>query len=842
MTESKKLIGQSQTETGALRRRTQKSDNALPGHQKRDDSAENPADELDFRHRLIADNVTDMVWTIELDGAGVLARAADDADPRVLAEDLLARRPFSFVSPASRHLLGFDPEEMRAKTVKQLLQSDSYASALNLVAEELAAEVEGRADPDRVRTAELQHVRADGSFCWCEVEAKFLRDESGAIRGLLGVTRDVSGRKTAEEALRESATTILNLFTHLPDVVLVVDRSARVRFVNRDAPGVPAEHMVGSNAFDYVLPRYRARCQQTLERAFVLQEVQQIQVRSRYHEWLDCRVVPMPPGDGPASAMIICTDFTQKRSSERFTKLQLQLSERLSETSELEPALEACLDAILTISETDGGGIYLAQAKGDVDLVVHRNLSDEFVRAVSHYDADTEPAGIVTAGVPVYARLDEVPEGIRGLCGKEGLRCFAFVPISYEGRPIACANVASRSFDTIPASVRGGLEATAALIGSSVARIQAEEQLRRSEERLRLIAQNVTDVVWTARLEGISDLAAVVQDDRAEFDVDELLDRWRFTFISPSVERILGYSVEEGLQLRPQQLLTPASYAAMRKRFATSLAGLLADNAELDQRRTLEVEHVTRDGRRCWCEITVTFFKDDRGSVVGMEGVTRDISQRKRFERELSELITKQQQRMGQELHDELGQQLVGARLIASGLQQALTGQSHPSAGPAAELVTALSHAETSVRQLIKGVRPVEVAANGLMAALGDLVDSTRRLSGVPCVFRCEQPVAIEDSHTATQLFYIAREAVHNAVKHASARTITIDLAGGAQQLQLGVADDGRGMPADPDSLSGMGLRIMRHRAAVIGAGLVIDTAAGGGTRVTCRLPVEQMP
>jgi PAS domain S-box-containing protein len=354
-----------------------------------------------------------------------------------------------------------------------------------------------------------------------------------------------------------------------------------------------------------------------------------------------------------------------------------------------------------------------------------------------------------------------------------------------------------------------------------------------------LVTENLTDVVWTARIEGTPNLADIAGSGPDAVDFDRLLDRWQFTFVSPSVQHILGYSVEEIMQLRPRQLLTPVSYAALRERLAIELRGLPADPAGEDRRRTRAMEHVTRDGRRKWCEITSTFIRDERGVVTGFEGVTRDISERKRFERELSQVITRQQQQTGQELHDGLAQQLVGVRLLAHSLHQALDDQSHAAAGSAAELITALHDAETSVRQLIMGVRPVEVAANGLMAALADLVEGTQQLSGIGCKFHCQRRVAIEDSHTATQLFYIAREAVHNATKHAAARRISVDLFSGDGQLRLTVADDGRGMPDDAAPAEGMGLQIMRYRAGVIGASLMVNSAPGQGTLVTCTLPLE---
>jgi signal transduction histidine kinase len=241
--------------------------------------------------------------------------------------------------------------------------------------------------------------------------------------------------------------------------------------------------------------------------------------------------------------------------------------------------------------------------------------------------------------------------------------------------------------------------------------------------------------------------------------------------------------------------------------------------------------------------VTARFLVNDNGAVVGIEGVTRDISERKAFEKELSEIVTRQEQRTGQELHDGLGQDLVGSRLLAVGLQQALENRGLSEADQAADLVAALRAAEASVRSLIKGVRPVEVDANGLMAALEDLAESTHQLSHKPCMFQCEQPVPVEDSHTATQLFHIAREAVHNAVKHAAAAQITIGLEAVDDQLRMWVDDNGCGLPDnDANPPSGMGMRILQHRAGVIGAELTIESAGRKGTRVSCVLTREPLP
>ncbi|HEY8503106.1 MAG TPA: ATP-binding protein, partial [Gemmataceae bacterium] len=125
----------------------------------------------------------------------------------------------------------------------------------------------------------------------------------------------------------------------------------------------------------------------------------------------------------------------------------------------------------------------------------------------------------------------------------------------------------------------------------------------------------------------------------------------------------------------------------------------------------------------------------------------------------------------------------------------------------------------------------------GLRAALEDLAARTREQAGVACALECAGPVELADGVTATHLFRIAQEAVSNALRHARPRQIRIGLAGGPAALTLAVRDDGVGIPEPAGEEKGLGIRLMRHRAGVIGGTLAVGAAEGGGTLVTCTLP-----
>jgi signal transduction histidine kinase len=136
---------------------------------------------------------------------------------------------------------------------------------------------------------------------------------------------------------------------------------------------------------------------------------------------------------------------------------------------------------------------------------------------------------------------------------------------------------------------------------------------------------------------------------------------------------------------------------------------------------------------------------------------------------------------------------------------------------------------------LAKGLFPVDVEAESLLAALRDLSSVTERLHKIQVRVEGAPPEALRDGKVATELYRIAQEAVTNSVKHAKARTITIRLEGTAGQTRLQVIDDGIGI-AHAGSGDGAGLRIMRHRATSIGALLAVEPGKTGGTVMTCTL------
>jgi signal transduction histidine kinase len=212
-------------------------------------------------------------------------------------------------------------------------------------------------------------------------------------------------------------------------------------------------------------------------------------------------------------------------------------------------------------------------------------------------------------------------------------------------------------------------------------------------------------------------------------------------------------------------------------------------------------------------------------------------AERKRLEQELLQASDQEMRRIGNDLHDGVGQHLTALSLFAGGLQKEAEAQAPQLVDACKKLGSGLREAIHQVRVLSHGLSPVSLEENGLVEAMRKLAADTGAAARVECEFAAAPDTAIADPHVAAQLYRIGQEAVTNALKHSGARRIRIALTSTPALTELQVHDDGRGFsPAHLNGNAGLGLRAMKHRAEVIGAAIQIDSAPGQGTRITCAL------
>jgi PAS domain S-box-containing protein len=248
---------------------------------------------------------------------------------------------------------------------------------------------------------------------------------------------------------------------------------------------------------------------------------------------------------------------------------------------------------------------------------------------------------------------------------------------------------------------------------------------------------------------------------------------------------------------------------------------------------------VTRHGDQRLIAWTSTLLPGvgDTSNYIIATGI--DITERKHLEKAILDISAREQRRIGQDLHDGLGQHLTGIAFMAKVHEAKLTEKKRSEADDATKIVRLVNEAIHKTRELARGLLPVVSDVQGLMSALQLWAAEVEDIFGVPCRFQCEAPVLIHDDAMATHLYHIAQEAVNNAIKHGDPRKILIQLTAEQGRGKLTIKDDGKGIAEGLAATQGMGLHIMNYRAGIIGGALEVRPDTTQGTVVTCTFPVK---
>lgn len=251
-----------------------------------------------------------------------------------------------------------------------------------------------------------------------------------------------------------------------------------------------------------------------------------------------------------------------------------------------------------------------------------------------------------------------------------------------------------------------------------------------------------------------------------------------------------------------------------------------------------ETSWMTRDGTRRQISWSSAILPGQDGTLANIIATGIDITERKRLEKAVLEVTAEEQRRIGQDLHDGLGQHLTGIAFMSKAQEQKLTEKGLSEAAEATRIVGLVNEAINKTRELAHGLLPVVSDPHGLMSALKKWALEAKDLFGISLRFYCEHPVLIDDASISTHLYRIAQEAVNNAMRHGPASEIAITLSAGAGEGTLTIEDDGPGFSATGANNSGMGLRIMNYRAGMIGGSIRVQKGELRGTSVACTFPL----
>jgi PAS domain S-box-containing protein len=334
-------------------------------------------------------------------------------------------------------------------------------------------------------------------------------------------------------------------------------------------------------------------------------------------------------------------------------------------------------------------------------------------------------------------------------------------------------------------------------------RREAEEALRVSEEKYRSVMEAAPDPIIVYDMEG------------------------RVTYFNPAFQTVFGWSLAECLGRRMDHFVPPETWPETRRGLAIIAAGRQLPSVETRRR--------TKSGRIVDVSVRGAVYRDRDGRPAGSVIIHRDITDVKRLEKELIDIGDRERQKIGRDLHDDLCPHLIGIEGLGKVLKSRLAARPAGEAGLASQITDLIKEAIGKTRHLAQGLSPVHLEDHGLPTALRGLALKTGAIFGVACEYEGLAELELGDPTTATHLFYIAQEAVNNAVRHGRPGAIRIRLTQAAGRLELEVVDDGRGLPEEPRG-DGMGLRLMAFRARMIGAVLDIKGSEGDGTRVALTL------
>jgi PAS domain S-box-containing protein len=347
-----------------------------------------------------------------------------------------------------------------------------------------------------------------------------------------------------------------------------------------------------------------------------------------------------------------------------------------------------------------------------------------------------------------------------------------------------------------PVAEAGKVSGLVGVIQDVTARRDSERRLRRSEELLRATTANAADVLI-------------------------LLDtHLKVRFINKAVGK---RSIEQIIGAGIGQLLPPAARAGVLDKLRHILA--TGETATYDY----EAFH---GGEVRYFENRAVLVRDE-GIGTGISISTRDVTERKRLEQEILDISGRERQSIGRDLHDGLGQELTGVALMLRGVATRMGECCPPAVDSINEIVTVVNRSIDDARSLARGLLPVRTDTGGLHFALRELAARSHDLYGLEVNFRSEVwPELTLDETDASHLYRIAQEALTNAARHGHASHVDIFLLVNLTTFLLRITDDGEGISLPTSPYTGMGLKIMKYRAGMIGASFEISRGEPRGTVV----------
>ena len=548
--------------------------------------------ESEFRMAAILENTKDVIWSV-------------DTNFHLIAANSAARKLYNQIY-GSALVEGMD---MRSKIPQEKADFWTKAGEHVFKGEHVSFEM---------------HYDLAGGPLDFEFSLSPIVSPSGLITGAASFARDITERKKVNRQLKQSEELFRKAVQSTTDIVWDWDiSSGHVEWYGDidTMLGYPAGEFPRTlEAWENALhPDDHDRIMAALNRHAETGEPYNVEYRIIHKDgsrrnWIDRGLVIHDEEGGIVRSVGACVDITEHRQSEARGKIRRDLALKLAGRIDMATALRHCLDAAVEISGFDTGVIYiLDERSGDFKAACYHGGSEYLKANYSVLKADSADARLIHKGNPLYVKAEEFTAPFDEQLKPEGFTFDATIPVLYQGKAIASLGILSHKQDNMPAVIRDSLEAIAADIGIIIDRLASRQALQASEERYRFITDHTADIIWV---------------------LDKKL---RYTFISPSVTRLRGFTVEEAMAHDVTKQLTPASLDELTKSIESGIIPALDGVADREQWFTRELEMYRKDGSTVWMETSVTTVTDAAGQFNGLLGIARDIGARRQAEQSLRE-------------------------------------------------------------------------------------------------------------------------------------------------------------------------------------------------------------
>lgn len=491
-------------------------------------------------------------------------------------------------------------------------------------------------------------------------------------------------------------------------------------------------------------------------------------------------------------------------------RMQRDLAIALGATDRLNIALDLILSAAMRIPPIELGGVYLVAPDGNrLELVAHKNVSDRFAAAARRYDRGSPQFDVVCSGQTAVQPALEPDGSLGAACAQEGIQLVIAVPVIYNGHPVACLNIGSRTSKEIDAVARDALESLAASVGGVIARIQAEDARRAAEAKLRDLLAHLPDAIVEADLDG---RIIVASRSMGALSAEQLVGRPCADFVHPDDLEQARQVFREVVETQQPRL------AEVRDCLGEYWLTRVAPRCEGGQLRGVLLISTN----------TTALKRHAQSLIEERDGLRRVIRSQERDYRSLALSI-----------HNQLAQQLTAVGML---LDRCL----RHSPGTTAETDTLLARCRglladlmPTVRRMIAGLRPLILDEWGLAAAVEFVVQEWQKSDGPRIEFRCELHSNRFHADIEDAAFRIVQELLRNAIRHSDSPRIVVDLVEDASSLCITVEDFGCGF--DPDDVADdcLGLARVAAIARAFDSRLDLRNELGRGVRAEVRLPAR---